>query len=536
MEVTEDEFFDRWGRRETDRLDFKTNADDLHPTIAAMAMSAGGVILVGVRERPEPLSVIGVRHVGRTVDLVAEAGQRCGVDLSSEAIEVAGVSVVVTVVPQVMGRIVTTPDGRLLRRAGTQNLPLTGDQLAAFVMDRRQISGEMDVVPGAGEDDLEVRLLNRLLQREGRRAATRRTMRTVLAADRFLPDAGSPMTKVALLLFSPQPRRRLPGASVAFARMPALPGSRQSAARQDLEGDLVTVIEEADRLVYREMRKQEVVVGLLREEVPEYPRPAVREAIVNAVAHRNYALDGGAVDIRMYDDRIEIQSPGGLPGHVTVENMRHERFRRNPRLMEALRALGVVEDFGEGVDRMYREMEQRLLGEPRFEATASSVTVTLSNRSSISLEDLLWLDLLPGASRLGPEERRVLVLARSHRRITNGAARRLLGIDRETALRLLTRLTTAGLLSLQGERGGAHYALTETAIRSAGLGDPEADERMADLLISELRRRGRLTNPDARSILGIPDSAVARRVLQRLVTRGEADRRGAGRGTYYLPT
>ena len=210
VEVTEDEFFDRWGRRETDRLDFKTNADDLHPTIAAMAMSAGGVILVGVRERPGPLSAVGVRHVGRTVDLVAEAGQCCGVDLSSEAVEVAGVTVVVTVVPQVTGRIVTTPDGRLLRRAGTQNLPLTGDQLAAFVMDRRQISGEMDVVPGAGEDDLDVRLLNRLLQREGRRAATRRTMGSVLAADRFLPDAGSPMTKVALLLFTDQVELFLP--------------------------------------------------------------------------------------------------------------------------------------------------------------------------------------------------------------------------------------------------------------------------------------------------------------------------------------
>ncbi|MGH9000254.1 MAG: ATP-binding protein [Acidimicrobiia bacterium] len=534
--MTQDEFFDRWGRREGDRLDFKTNADDLHPTIAAMAMSAGGVILIGVRERPEPMTVVGARKPGHTADLVLQAGQRCGVDLTTEVVDVEGASVVVAVVPQVMGRIVTTPDGRLLRRAGTQNLPLTGDQMAAFVMDRRQVSGEMDVVPDTGENDLEVRLLNRVLKLEGRRPATRRNMRNVLAADRYLLDAGSPLTKVALLLFSPQPRRRLPGASVAFARMPRVPGSRQTATRQDIEGDLVTVLEETDRLVYQEMRKQEVVVGLLREEVPEYPRPAVREAIVNALAHRDYALDGAAVDIRMYDGRIEIQSPGGLPGHITVENMRHERFRRNPRLMEALRALRIVEDFGEGIDRMYREMEQRLLGAPRFEATGASVTVTLSNRSSISLEDLLWLDLLPGASRLGPDERRVLVLARSTRQITNGAARRTLGVDRETALRLLARLTDAGLLELQGERGGAHYVLTDAAVRSAGLGDPEAGEHLADVLASELARRGRLTNPDARSLLGIDDTATVRRVLQRLVGRGDAERRGAGRGTYYVPS
>lgn len=533
--MTEDEFFERWGRHEGDRLDFKTNADDLHPTIAAMAMSAGGVIVIGLRERPKPLTFIGVRDPSRTQDLVTEAGQRCGVDVEVEHVVVGNSSLVTARVPQVMGRIVTTPDGRLLRRAGTQNLPLTGDQLAAFVMDRRRVSAEMDVVPGANEDHIEVSLVNRVLQGEGRRRATRKTLRSALAADRFLPDSGSPLTKVALLLFSPEPRRRLPGACVAFARMPSVPGSRHSATRDDIEGDLVTVIEEADRLLYHEMRKESVVVGLLREEVPEYPRPAVREAIVNAVAHRDYALEGAAVDIRMYDDRIEVQSPGGLPGHITVENMRYERFRRNPRLMEALRSLRVVEDFGESVDRMYREMEQRLLGPPRFEVTPASVTVTLTNRSLVSFEDLLWLDLLPGASRLRMEERRVLVLTRSGRHITNGAVRRMLGVDREAARRLLLRLVDVGLLRLEGERGGAHYVLTETAILSAGIGDPEADDRMADTLAPELARRGRLTNLEARSVLGIEDAAMARRALQRLVQRGEAERRGVGRGTDYVP-
>ncbi len=308
--------------------------------------------------------------------------------------------------------------------------------MGAFVLARRQISAERDVVASAGDDDIDLRLVNRLLAAEGRKRLTRRTLRRALAADRFVDDAESGLSKAALLLFSPQPRRRLPGAAVTFARMPTVAGSRLSGDRVEIEGDLPSAIEEADRQIARAMRSQPVVTGLLRHEIPEYPIPAVREAVVNAVAHRDYALEGASVDIRMYDDRLEIQSPGGLPGHITIANMRRERFRRNPRLMEALRSLSLVEDFGEGVDRMFREMEQRLLGPPTFIATPSSVTVTLWNRSLVSLEDLLWLDLLPDAGYLRTEDRRVLVLARNSARVTNTNVRNLLGVDREVARRL----------------------------------------------------------------------------------------------------
>lgn len=533
--MTEEELFARWGPTESEQLDFKTNASDLGPTIAAMSMSAGGVVLIGVRERPAPVAVVGVADPTRTADRAAEAGQKCGVTVSIDVIDVDGMAVVVCSVPQVTGRIVTTPDGRLLRRSGTQNLPLTGDQLGAFVLARRQVSAELDVVRGATTEALDLRLVNKLFTAEGRKRVTRRAMSRALAGDRFLDVQdvqAESVTKVALLLFCPSARRHLPGAAVTFARIPAAAGSRLSNDRVDVEGDVPSVVEEVERLLRGAMRSQPVVTGLLREEIPEYPRPAVREALVNAVAHRDYALEGASVDIRMFDDRLEIQSPGGLPGHVTVENIRHERFRRNPRLMDALRALRLVEDFGEGVDRMFREMEQRLLGPPIIDATPSSVTVTLSNRAAVSLEDLLWLDLLPDAGYLGVAHRRVLVLARSGKRVSNLAVRTLLAVDREDARRILAQLVARGLLRQEGARGGAHYRLTELAIRSAGVGTPRADDLLADRLLPELIRRRRLTNPEARELLSA-DTPSARRALQRLVERGEAIRGGIGRGTFY---
>lgn len=86
----------------------------------------------------------------------------------------------------------------------------------------------------------------------------------------------------------------------------------------------------------------------------------------------------------------------------------------------------------------------------------------------------------------------------------------------------------------RGERGGVHYGLGALAVRSAGLGAPAAEDLLADRLLPDLRRRGKLTNPDARALLAT-ETATARRVLQRLVARGQAERRGVGRGTYYVP-
>ena len=148
--------------------------------------------------------------------------------------------------------------------------------------------------------------------------------------------------------------------------------------------------------------------GLLREPIPEYPRAVVREALLNALAHRDYGLVGTTVDVTVWDDRIEIRSPGPLAGHITVDNMREEHFSRNRRLMRTLRGIGLVEEFAEGVDRMYYEMEARLMLPPEFAVTADSVTVTLRNQFLVDLDEQAWLLSLDPWPASAPE-RRVLV-------------------------------------------------------------------------------------------------------------------------------
>ena len=90
--------------------------------------------------------------------------------------------------------------------------------------------------------------------------------------------------------------------------------------------------------------------------LPEYPEFAWIEGIVNAVTHRNYSVYGDHIRVLMFDNRLEIHSPGKLPNIVTVENIRHERFSRNPRIARTLTEFGWVREMNEGVKRIYSEM------------------------------------------------------------------------------------------------------------------------------------------------------------------------------------
>ena len=108
----------------------------------------------------------------------------------------------------------------------------------------------------------------------------------------------------------------------------------------------------------QEMRGEAVVRGLQREDRYLYPTFAVREALVNALCHRDYKLTGRRVEVRQFDDRLEISSPGGLPGYMTLDNIVEEHFSRNPRLVNGLFEWGYIEQLGLGIDRMIEEMVQ----------------------------------------------------------------------------------------------------------------------------------------------------------------------------------
>ena len=114
----------------------------------------------------------------------------------------------------------------------------------------------------------------------------------------------------------------------------------------------------------------------------EYPKFVRQEIIVNAVTHRSYSITGTEIQVKMFDDRIVVESPGKLLGLVKVSNIRHTHFSRNPRIAEYLKAYKYVKEYGEGVDRMCTELESAGLQNPIYYIDAFILKTIIYNASA----------------------------------------------------------------------------------------------------------------------------------------------------------
>jgi ATP-dependent DNA helicase RecG len=107
--------------------------------------------------------------------------------------------------------------------------------------------------------------------------------------------------------------------------------------------------------------------GVNRQDIYEIPLDALREAVVNAIVHRDYAIKGTSIYVRVFDDRVEIENPGGLPSGVTMQSLGKSSVRRNPIIADLFHRMGKVERMGSGIDRMRDLMRDAGLKEPVFE-------------------------------------------------------------------------------------------------------------------------------------------------------------------------
>ena len=531
-QLATDEFWSLFGRLEHEQLDFKRGVPkDVRDTIAAMAMTRGGLIIHGVDDRR---NIVGCPLSQNTQDRIARIASECGVDVQIREIIVGELELTICAVPEVRGRIVTTPDGRLLRRAGGDSQPMRGDAMARFVREREHRAGEDEPLPTARTSAFDLAAVNKVLAADGRPAVELNQMDRALADLGVAVPAPPPLEpsvlRAAAVLFAAEPRDFIRGAAVQLVRRVGVgPGPGPSSVREECSGPLVETVDRCLRFLGRHTRRFESVTGLRREALPEYPESVLREAIVNALAHRDYGLEGATVDITVWDDRIEVRSPGPLPGHITTDNMREEHYSRNPRIMRVLKTMGLVEEYGEGIDRMYTEMESRLMEPPAFEATASSVTVTLRNRFLVDVEDQVWLMQL-GREELTTNERRALVAARRNGAITPRELREI--VPEADPGAVLAGAVAKGLLARVGQRGGSRYVLSEEVMLRAGNAGMATQNRRRQTLLDEVRRRRSMSTTEAALLINATP-ATARGLLDELVKAGLVQARGRTRARRY---
>ncbi|MCA9894784.1 MAG: putative DNA binding domain-containing protein [Anaerolineae bacterium] len=350
-------------------------------------------------------------------------------------------------------------DGRVLIRSGARNRPLGGQEILRLASAKSTGAFESEIVPGATRDDFSRKMIDEYLEKRAER--TKRPYNgkvdDLLQEIGAITSDGQP-TVTGVLLFCEYPQQWLPQSSVVFAKFVGTTPRGESGLagytrREELTGPLPRLIEASWNLIWSEMAVSAVVKGLEREEKTEYPQFAVREAIVNAICHRDYRLRGRRIELRMYSDRLEVISPGGLPGFITIENIKDEHFSRNPRLVNGLFQWGYIEELGLGIDRMIEVMEQAGHRPPTFDARPYSFAVTLLNERE-KPKPPEWV------RNTNHRQARALQYIREQGSITNREYRSLCeGVSAETLRLDLVDMVEKGILIKVGSKKGTHYIL-----------------------------------------------------------------------------
>jgi ATP-dependent DNA helicase RecG len=460
----------RHGRSDqTEWYDENTPPDTLASTLTAMANGHGGKLLLGVVGPGG--AIVGVRNISNTVDRVLQAALSTDPPLVIPLPEVIRVNGKAIVIAQVPGGLphAYAHEGRYLRRDGVHNIPFKARDLRQLIIERGDISFESERTPRATLADLDMeraRAYANALRLAGESSVEEILLRRGCLVE---VDGQRYPTNAGILLFGREPQRFLRGADITAVRF-ANEAMTDSFSRQDIGGTLPDQIRRAE-LFLRDHLRKEVVIGqtMARDEQTEYPLEAVRELLVNAVAHRDYQIQGDGIRLFIFSNRLEITSPGDLPGPVTIANIKDERFSRNPAVVQVLSDMGFIERLGYGVDRVIDLMGQQGLRPPEFTEKAGGFRVVLHNQiAEVSTESApasRVTDLsqhFPGIELNPRQETAVTFLldGSSNQRITNSDLQRLCpDVHPETIRRDLADLVSKNLLKKMGQKRGSYYIL-----------------------------------------------------------------------------
>jgi len=440
----------------------KTAQLELAQTLTALANARGGTLLLGVTRAG---SVRGVRDVRAACDLALSAALLVAPPLvlpMPEEVEVGGRTLIAVRVPNGLPGVHAV-DGRYLIRDGPRDRPLSLVEVHELMMQRGVIRFETHVPADAGLEELD---WDRVRQYTDRLAyLPQADPQEALKQRACLGSRDGTLcpTHAGLLLFGRLPQRWIPGAAITAVRYV---GSEISDdfVHEEIGGPLADQIRKAEAFLRANSSQQVSLEGLIREERPAYPADVLREVIVNAVAHRDYAIQGESIRISVFGDRIEVYSPGLLPGQVTVENIVDERFSRNPVIVQVLADMGFIERLGYGIDRMLRLMHEAGQPAPRFEETAAGFRVTLYARHPHRTQAYSRRAQLD----LNPRQESALQYVIEHRRITNREYQRLCpDVSAETVRRDLADLVHKDVLLRIGNKRATYYILKDASLATA---------------------------------------------------------------------
>ena len=535
---------------EAEDLEFKSWEDDprslhrlLREFVVCFANARGGTIVLGVedrkRTRREAISGVG-RYDASTLRRAIYDGTDPHILVEIEELTEPEGPLLLVHVPRGMPPH-TTSDGVARIRIGKDCKPLTGRTFAQLLASGGQRDPTTEVLSVATLADLdtsEIDQLKKLIQSRNPESGLFRLTNVELLRALQLLDGELP-TLAAILLVGTETaiRRYVPQHEVILLRQPT---STRYDQRRDLRGPILSILREVEQFIHVNNRIRTIAEeGFGQLELPDLSWEVAREAVLNAVTHRDYFLHQG-VTVVLHRDRVEVTNPGGFVGGVSPDNiLRHPPIHRNELLARVFQTIGLVNRVGLGVDRIFDGLLRLGKGIPTYSADEAHVRVTLPLTTQPGFA-IFVADETRKGHLLDLDDLLILHTLQTTAALDRWAAASVLQLDPEQAAIRLASLRERGYLIVRGRGRTATYTLRRNLfgiLRGVdGVHEqlPANGQDAKSRVLAVLREQGRLTNAEARRLTGLNRIQISR-LFKALEEEGDAQFVGKGRGAHLVP-
>lgn len=448
-----------------ERKNSKIAPKDLANAIAAFANANGGVLVVGINDDGvvEGFNDVGINKFNE-LQKVTTTFLKYPPKFEIEIINVLNYkkqkdNIMVFHIEPALNNVVKNTKDEVYMRQGDSSIKLNLEQIRSLEYDHRERDFEAEIVKNSSLEDLDLEVL----------ALYKKILNTDLSYEEILTARGfiqeyngkKVLTTAGILLFGKNPTKYLPGARVRVIKFEGTEfkvGTEINIVKdKTFDFCLYKTIEEAKKFIDSQLREFTHLNNQgIFETIPEYPEFAWFEGLVNGVTHRDYSNSGEHITVKLYDDRMEIQSPGKLGGFVTINTMKNKRYSRNPQIARVLNEFGVVRELNEGVKRIYQEMENYFLEEPIFsEPNMTSVLLILKNnimtRKERKSDTLLKSPVINKEwNDLNPIEQLIIQGIHDKGEMSMKELITLTGRSKPTVLKMLDNLKRKGLIEWYG--------------------------------------------------------------------------------------
>lgn len=357
----------------------KVHSNDLAAEIVAFANTEGGKILLGLSDNKEIKGVTNPDKEMLRVENISRNNCEPPLTVNIEKIKINKEIVLCISIPKGPERPYRTNRGVYYIRSSSGKRQATREELLRLYQATRSIHYDELPVPATSIDELDIRYFRRFFERFYQtRIDENLDLNKLLENMKILTrqDKKLVFTVGGYLLFGLNPQKELPFCKITIAKFE---GNKigEEFEKKDLDGNLEEQIKAADTVLNLYLKTRVNIKGFENELKPEIPKEVLREVVVNAVAHRDYHITS-QIRIFIFDNRLEIMSPGKLPNGITLENIKlGVHSERNPLIVSYLAKMGYMTQIGTGIVRMTRLLKEHTGKEPEFEERGQEFVVRI---------------------------------------------------------------------------------------------------------------------------------------------------------------